>query len=242
MLKFFQNIRKSLIDTGNTRKYILYAIGEIFLVVIGILIALQINNWNEERKLRATEVSILKEISIDIAQNIAQLESMVEADDLLIQQGDNLVAIMKDPNSVYHDSLRSVFGRINSYGPFEMVNGAYENLKQKGLDIIQNDTLKDKLRFLFEQTFPSIEKTGNSFREKVYFQSSDVFIKYFETERNIFLKIPNDFNKLKKNQEYLNMLTYVLASRRIARGNFGFRLKAAIDVKAFLDKKIRELE
>ena len=50
MLRFFRNIRQKLLENGNIRKYFFYAIGEIFLVVIGILIALQINNWNERRK------------------------------------------------------------------------------------------------------------------------------------------------------------------------------------------------
>tara|TARA_Y100000385_G_C13099534_1_gene643585 strand:- start:2936 stop:3121 length:186 start_codon:yes stop_codon:yes gene_type:complete len=50
MLTLLRKIRKSLIDSGSSRKYLLYAIGEIALVVIGILIALQINNWNESRK------------------------------------------------------------------------------------------------------------------------------------------------------------------------------------------------
>jgi hypothetical protein len=49
MLKFFRTIRKKLIEEDNVRKYLLYAIGEILLVVIGILIALQLNNWNEAR-------------------------------------------------------------------------------------------------------------------------------------------------------------------------------------------------
>ncbi|MBK8080496.1 MAG: hypothetical protein IPK25_09565 [Saprospiraceae bacterium] len=50
MIKFFQRIRRKLIDEGNLKKYLIYAFGEIILVVVGILIALQVNNWNEERK------------------------------------------------------------------------------------------------------------------------------------------------------------------------------------------------
>ena len=55
MLTFFRRIRKGLLGSGQARKYLLYAIGEIALVVIGILIALQINNWNEWRKDRIIE-------------------------------------------------------------------------------------------------------------------------------------------------------------------------------------------
>ena len=50
MIKFFRHIRQQLLGEGKTGKYLKYAIGEIFLVVIGILLALQINNWNETRK------------------------------------------------------------------------------------------------------------------------------------------------------------------------------------------------
>jgi len=55
MIRFFRTIRKKLIEEDNVRKYLLYAVGEILLVVIGILIALQINNWNENRKNRILE-------------------------------------------------------------------------------------------------------------------------------------------------------------------------------------------
>lgn len=56
MLTFFRRIRKGLLDGGRTSKYMLYAFGEIALVVIGLLIALQISNWNEVRKLRVNRI------------------------------------------------------------------------------------------------------------------------------------------------------------------------------------------
>jgi len=59
MIKFFQKIRQNLLSEGKTGKYLKYALGEIILVVIGILIALQINNWNENRKNRNLERVVL---------------------------------------------------------------------------------------------------------------------------------------------------------------------------------------
>ncbi|MBK7873993.1 MAG: hypothetical protein IPJ74_26755 [Saprospiraceae bacterium] len=59
MLRFFRNIRRRLLDSGSLRKYLVYAVGEIILVVIGILIALQINNWNEGRKDRKPQIQTL---------------------------------------------------------------------------------------------------------------------------------------------------------------------------------------
>ena len=60
MLKFFRNIRQNLIEQNRASKYFLYAVGEILLVVLGILIALQINNWNISQKERKEEIKILR--------------------------------------------------------------------------------------------------------------------------------------------------------------------------------------
>ncbi len=60
MVRFFRTLRRKLIDEHKTRHYIYYALGEIILVMVGILLALQVNNWNEQRKVIATEKVILK--------------------------------------------------------------------------------------------------------------------------------------------------------------------------------------
>jgi len=74
MIKFFRKIRQDLLKKGNTGKYLQYAIGEIVLVVIGILIALSINNWNEGRLMRKAELNFYrntKQRLLDDANNIA---------------------------------------------------------------------------------------------------------------------------------------------------------------------------
>ena len=69
MLKFFKKIRLSLIASGSARKYLLYTIGEIVLVMIGILLALQVNNWNEDRKDRKAEGLVLNSLLFDMKEN-----------------------------------------------------------------------------------------------------------------------------------------------------------------------------
>ena len=73
MIKFFRKIRQQMIKENKVSKYFLYAIGEIILVVIGILIALSINNWNEDKKNRELERTILSEIEYTLNKNTSQL-------------------------------------------------------------------------------------------------------------------------------------------------------------------------
>ncbi|WP_243471149.1 DUF6090 family protein [Winogradskyella sp. MH6] len=74
MIKFFRNIRRSLLNEGKTGKYLKYAVGEIVLVVIGILIALQINNWNENRKLENSKEKLMLALKKELLINQETLE------------------------------------------------------------------------------------------------------------------------------------------------------------------------
>ena len=75
MIKFFRKIRQKLLSENKFSKYLIYAIGEIVLVVIGILIALQINNWNEERKANLREHSLYQNIITDLDNEDVRLNS-----------------------------------------------------------------------------------------------------------------------------------------------------------------------
>lgn len=80
MIKFFRKIRQNLIAEGKTTKYFKYAIGEIILVVIGILIALQINNWNEDLKNSKQEQEILTQLVAEYQSNYEQIEIKIRSE------------------------------------------------------------------------------------------------------------------------------------------------------------------
>ena len=77
MIKFFRQIRRKLIDAGNLKRYLIYAIGEILLVMIGILLALQVNNWNESNRLAASKITYLKEIRNDLVQDSLSISVVI---------------------------------------------------------------------------------------------------------------------------------------------------------------------
>ena len=78
MIKFFRKIRRKFIDEGSLKRYIIYAIGEIILVVIGILIAVQLNNWNQERIRNAELEVLLDKVEEDLIQNIKATSDAIE--------------------------------------------------------------------------------------------------------------------------------------------------------------------
>ena len=77
MIKFFRKIRYNLLSENKTGKYLKYAVGEIVLVVIGILIALGINNWNEHRKDLIKEQNINNNLYEEFSQNLKLIDAII---------------------------------------------------------------------------------------------------------------------------------------------------------------------
>ena len=85
MIKFFRRIRQRLLTENKFYKYLLYAFGEIVLVVIGILIALQINNWNEEQKNKVIEQQLLTSLLLELETNLTILIKTIETNTEIIK-------------------------------------------------------------------------------------------------------------------------------------------------------------
>ena len=105
MIKFFRKIRQRLLGENKFSKYLFYAIGEIILVVIGILIALQINNYNEQRKDRVKEQVVLKQLQEDYQANLVQLEEKMATREKILLSAVKLLKAFDEPLGVVRESL-----------------------------------------------------------------------------------------------------------------------------------------
>ena len=137
MIKLFRNIRQNLLNERKTTKYFKYAIGEIVLVVIGILIALQINNWNENQKAKTTEIYVLKEILSNLNEDGIILSEIIEQR----QKAKTSVAAMLtylQTENINKDTLEKDMLRFLTFERYFPINNAYEVLKSKGLQLSNN--------------------------------------------------------------------------------------------------------
>jgi hypothetical protein len=134
-------------ETGKTTKYFKYAIGEIILVVIGILIALQINNWNENQKQNKQETVYLQNLNDDLLSQIQALETYIEFENIIIEDTD---AIIKhyELNNGFHN-MDSIYPKINDLAvrwTFNNLNVTLLEMINSGqINLISNAKLKKEL-------------------------------------------------------------------------------------------------
>ncbi len=165
MIKFFRKIRQNLLMENKTSKYFKYAIGEIVLVVIGILIALQINNWNEERKANVFEQEILflidQNLEVDFQSIVIELNKTKQA----VQLTNRL--LKKVAQKEYTDSLNFWMAKIISFERFKSHSSAFEVLKAKGIENLSDKKLQAELITYYDENlfklYESLSDVENAF-------------------------------------------------------------------------------
>lgn len=158
MLKFFRKIRQNLIFKGNTVKYLKYVIGEIILVVIGILIALQINNWNESRKLVVEEKQYYKNIKRQLNEDADFINNNIEFNQYYYDQYDYATQQLLNNDRSHLDSLAIIALNLLEYSDFHQESNIYAALVNSGeIKLINNQDIVEGLQKL-EETYIYINR------------------------------------------------------------------------------------
>ena len=222
MIKFFRKIRQKLLTENKFSKYLLYAIGEIVLVVIGILIALQINNWNAEQKIEKEEIGILNNLleSLYSAKEQSDIEIFKET---LLKES-LLVALRKNSNksklgiNTISDSL--FYDILWNSNPNLPVLNSYSDIKNTGkIGIIKNRSIRENFTNL-ELTLTGLT---NLVKDRLTLQQmridniivNDVnfvrLLKSMEPSINIDNELQNNYNLILNNQKTRNSLALKLS-------------------------------
>lgn len=169
MINLFRAIRQNLLSEGKTVKYIKYAFGEIILVVIGILIALSINNWNQNRLDRNLESQYYKRVLEDVKEEKLILEATINYSSQVIGHAKEAVAVFENSPDANPDPVQNL---IDIYQASQLqdsysASSTYKELIASGqINLIQNEALKTALvRFYeVEWTESGIFKLENTYR------------------------------------------------------------------------------
>ena len=182
MINFFRRIRKQLATENNAKKYLRYAIGEILLVVIGILVALQINNWNEQRKERQKEQSFLKQLLEDFSESEKRMNATQTFFLEIAISSSFVVKAFWEPEKYSHQEIASQMGNPLRSDRKRPILATIEALVSTGdLNLILSDSIRSHLLSYLEQSKAHIENIQR-LDETYYRPATNVITKHIDIQ------------------------------------------------------------
>ena len=204
MINFFRKIRRQLANENKFQRYMRYAIGEVALVVVGILIALSINNWNDSRIERVKEKEILFTLKNDLKTNIDILYSDISRLEYNISACDSLIDVIEYKKPMA-DSLPRYFHTVRFTANDKLSFSAYEALRSTGFEIVQNNTLRGEIIKLFEVTYA---KMNENLDRIIDFTGEFIAQYYLMNMESLSGKaIPNNYEKVISDPVYKNIVS-----------------------------------
>jgi len=199
MIKFFRKIRQNLLSEGNTGKYFKYAIGEIILVVIGILIALSINNWNQNRLNKDLESLYYNRLLEDVKEEKLIIEAVVNYSKKVSAHAKKAIAVLENSSNANTNPIENLIDlyQASQYTDPYSASSTYKELIASGqINLIQNGNLKTALIRYYDINWSETGtfKLENKYRENLRGKMPDDIQTQIRSKcGDIFVKISNSY-------------------------------------------------
>jgi hypothetical protein len=164
-MKIFRKIRQTLIKEGSMRKYLIYAIGEILLVMIGILLAFQVNSWNTQRIKEKNERISYQNIKRQINDDKNVISGIIDYNNLYYKQYEYANQVIEQNDQSKIDTLGKIALKLYKYSDYNRSSNIYQNLMNSGeLKLLKNRDIIEQIQRL-EETYIYMNRM-----EKIHFQ------------------------------------------------------------------------
>ena len=229
-------------DDNRPLKYARYAIGEIILVVIGILIALQINTWNEERKNRSLEYLTLTELKKNIASDLKAMDSLSNTLSGRIRSTEIVLQLLYRDEQ-YHDTLDIHFGGAMVYTDMNFHKGIYESIKASGSQSINDEILRFEINNYYDYSVSDMEEGFREIRDDFYNYMLTFLREEFKYYKSSESKAePRDFESLKKNEVYKLSLGVFLDVRKMNLRTLNRTIKKSSELMELINSRLEKID
>ena len=213
-----------MMETGEVKQYTKYGVGEILLVTVGILIALQINNWNSSKILKQKEIIILQqiknELQLTLDTEINPAKAYYQKQDTLLKR---VVKFYKNPDLdsppgynfghseilTLEDSLPDIFNVLFEWH-FVINTSAFENLKSVGMDQITNDSLRVKISTIYSNVYPQILLTS---QRVIHFLEDQLRPLINDHYKLLQYRTQHDLDYFRSNHPFINRINWLHRDR-----------------------------
>jgi Family of unknown function (DUF6090) len=240
MAKIFRKVRFETISAMISKKYLFYALGEIALIVFGILIALQIDNWNNDRQLKELEIKYLKEMISNLRSDLSDIEFNINFN-IDKMKSNFIVATQTRDKLPYHDSLDFHFSNLIGSTRFIPNTSSYDNFKSKGFEIIKNDSLRRSITYLYSVEYNHI--MGFEFVDDHKYQYETLVPQVIENVKvNEMWKSaePINYLDLMKNIKFQNAVLSNIFYREYMISEYKGQKRKVLEVISSIEKYVEE--
>lgn len=244
IMKFFRKFRMLMIKKQKVLQYLSYALGEITLVVIGILVALYVNDWNGNRQKKQLEIKALKEIENSLLKNKEIIELHFKYHQQNFVGQNKLYSHLKEKGS-YNDTLARYFSSLVYDYNIPLNLSGYENFKVSGIPLLTNDSLKLAIISFYDEDLNVIYKIfPQQYEDLLTYQLNPEIIANFEIvmKGSIPLLIPNDYNAVVSNVKFLNLVSFIVGMNHYGIGRYQDTLDSLDILLAKVNEEIVQLE
>lgn len=237
MLRFLFENKEEKQGNKKVRVFWVYAMGEFLLVFLGILIALQVDNWNQRWQEKKLERIVLSEMLIDLKGDLEDINNNINRQNSYLEASQVVLEFLQS-DLLWNDSLGVYFAQLFGGSLFDINTSAYESLKSIGIDLISNDRLRQKITMLYSTQYSHVKANQEILYTFLLDHLYPAIREHLRTVRMREMTVPVDLADLRLDHTFLEELHMANFNYRLSQNIYRETLEKVEDLITEIEQEL----